>query len=241
MRCINLVAPPDTLRDMQSRMPYTLLMSSYGLTECGGVIAFNGPEDTDEQRWTTGGLPFDGIGVAIRDLQTGEELGPDQAGEIVIRGYCVCEGYYKDSKRTAAVLDPDGWFHTGDVGSLTPEGRIRYLGRTKDMLKVGGENVAAIEIESYLGTHPAVSIVAVVGVPDPKYMEVPAAFVQLRPGYRLDENELIAYARQGLARFKVPRHVRFLTTAEWPMSATKIQKFRLQQGLADELRAARAL
>jgi fatty-acyl-CoA synthase len=240
VRCINNVAPPDTLRDMQERMPYTLQMSSYGLTECGGVVAFSGPEDTDEQRCTTGGLPFDGIEVAIRDLETGVNLGPDAAGEILIRGYCVCEGYYKDPGRTAAVLEPDGWFHTGDIGSLTPEGRIRYLGRTKDMLKVGGENVAAIEIESFLGTHPAVSIVAVVGVPDPKYMEVPAAFIQLRPGHTLDEDALTAYARKGLAGFKVPRHIRFLTATEWPMSATKIQKFRLQQTLTEELAAARA-
>ncbi len=233
VRVINNVAPPDTLREMQSRMPYTLQLSSYGLTECGGVVAFNGPEDTDEQRNTTGGLPFDGIEVAIRHPETGEELGPDTAGEILVRGYCVCEGYYKDPERTAAVLEPDGWFHTGDIGALTPEGRIRYLGRIKDMLKVGGENVAAIEIESYLGTHPAVSIVAVVGVPDPKYMEVPAAFVELRPGHRLSEHELLEYSRAGLARFKVPRHVRFVES--WPMSATKIQKFRLQQELSEEL------
>jgi fatty-acyl-CoA synthase len=238
VRCINNVAPPDTLREMQERMPYTLQMSSYGLTECGGVIAFNGPEDTDEQRNTTGGLPFDGIEVEIRDLETGERLGPDAPGEILVRGYCVCDGYYKDPERTAAVLESDGWFHTGDIGSLTPDGRIRYLGRTKDMLKVGGENVAAIEIESYLGTHPAVSIVAVVGVPDPKYMEVPAAFVQLRPGHTLTEAEVVEYCRRGLARFKVPRHVRFVDS--WPMSATKIQKFRLQQALSQELAAARS-
>jgi fatty-acyl-CoA synthase len=223
---------------MQSRMPYTLQMSSYGLTECGGVVAFNGPEDTDEQRNTTGGSPFDGIEVAIRSVETGEDLGPDEAGEIVVRGYCVCEGYYKDPDRTAAAIEPAGWFHTGDIGSLTPEGRIRYLGRIKDMLKVGGENVAAIEIESYLGTHPAVSIVAIVGVPDPKYMEVPAAFIELRPGHRLTEDEVREYARRGLARFKVPQHVRFVES--WPMSATKIQKFRLQQALAEELAAARA-
>ena len=136
------------------------------------------------------------------------------------------------------MIDPDGWFHTGDIGSLTPEGRIRYLGRTKDMLKVGGENVAAIEIESYLGTHPAVSIVAVVGVPDPRYMEVPAAFIELRPGHALTEPEVVEYCRAGLARFKVPRYVRFVDS--WPMSATKIQKFRLQQALSKELADARS-
>ncbi len=105
------------------------------------------------------------------------------------------------------------------------------------MLKVGGENVAAIEIESFLATHPAVSVVAVVGVPDPRYMEVPAAFVELRPGHEITETELLEFARQGLARFKVPRHVRFVSA--WPMSATKIQKFRLQEQLASELEAER--
>jgi acyl-CoA synthetase (AMP-forming)/AMP-acid ligase II len=105
------------------------------------------------------------------------------------------------------------------------------------MLKVGGENVAAVEIESHLGAHPAVSIVAVVGVPDPKYMEVPAAFVELRPGWDVGADELIEHCRKGLARFKVPHHVRFVT--EWPMSATKIQKFRLAERLAAELEAER--
>ena len=168
---------------------------------------------------------------------TGERLAPDTRGEIVVRGYCVFDGYYKDPEQTAAVLDADGWFHTGDIGSLTPEGRIRYLGRTKDMLKVGGENVAAIEIESYLGTHPAVSIVAVVGVPDPRYMEVPAAFIELRPGHALTEPRSSSSAAAAWPRFKVPRHVRFVD--EWPMSATKIQKYELRERLARELEAER--
>jgi fatty-acyl-CoA synthase len=237
VRIINNVAPPDTLREMQARMPHTVQISSYGLTECGGVVSFNDPEDTPDERATTSGIPFDGIELEVRDLVTGERAADEAPGEIVVRGYCVFEGYHKDPVRTAEVLDADGWFHTGDIGALTAEGRIRYLGRTKDMLKVGGENVAAIEIESYLGTHPAVSIVAVVGVPDPKYMEVAAAFIELRPGQQLTEEEILEYCRQGLARFKVPRHVRFVE--EWPMSATKIQKFRLQEQLTLELAQAR--
>jgi fatty-acyl-CoA synthase len=134
-------------------------------------------------------------------------------------------------------VDADGWFHTGDIGALSPEGRVTYLGRLKDMLKVGGENVAAVEIESYLGTHPAVSIAAVVGVPDPKYVEVAAAFLELRPGQELTEDEVVEFCRAGLAAFKVPRHVRFVT--EWPMSATKIQKYRLQESLSAELERVR--
>jgi fatty-acyl-CoA synthase len=239
IRIINNVAPPDTLRDMQRRMPHTVQISSYGLTECGGVVAFNDPEDTLEQRCTSSGIPFDGIEVEVRDLITREPLPPGSPGELVVRGYCVFDGYHKDPQRTAEALDDGGWFLTGDIGSLTPEGRISYLGRTKDMLKVGGENVAAIEIESYLATHPAVSIVAVVGVPDAKYMEVPAAFIELRPGQRITQEEMVEFCRQGLARFKVPRHIRFIE--QWPMSATKIQKFRLQEELTRELSEARGI
>jgi fatty-acyl-CoA synthase len=233
IRLINNVAPPDTMRAMQEQMPHTIQISAYGCTECGGVVAFNEAEDTLEQRCTTSGRPFDGIELGIREIETGRPAAPGQRGEIVVRGYNVFEGYYKDPEHTARAFDEEGWFHTGDIGALTAEGRVSYLGRLKDMLKVGGENVAAVEIESYLGTHPAVSIAAVVGVPDPKYVEVAAAFIELRPGHEATEEEIIAFCRGGLATFKVPRHVRFVR--EWPMSATKIQKYRLQEELSTEL------
>ena len=128
-----------------------------------------------------------------------------------------------------------GWFHSGDRGKLDEDGRLTYLGRLKDMLKVGGENVAALEIEAFLGTHPAVKIAAVVGVPDARYDEVPAAYVELVPGETATEEELIAFCKGQIASFKIPRHVRFLTAAEWPMSASKVQKFRLREQLLDEL------
>ena len=113
------------------------------------------------------------------------------------------------------------------------DGRVTYVRRSKDMLKVGGENVAALEIEDHLGTHPAVKMAQVVGLPDERYAEVPAAFVELSPGATVTEEELIAHCRGTISSFKVPRHIRFV--AEWPMSATKIQKFRLQQSLMEEL------
>jgi len=237
IRLINNVAPPDTLLVMQQQMPHTTQISAYGCTECGGVVAFNESSDTLEQRTTTSGRPFDGIELEIRDIETGDRCPPGARGEIVVRGYNLFDGYYRDPELTAAAVDADGWFRTGDIGSLSADGRVSYLGRLKDMLKVGGENVAAVEIESYLGTHPAVSIAAVVGVPDPKYVEVAAAFIELRPGHRLTEAEVIDFCRGGLAAFKVPRHVRFVD--EWPMSSTKIQKYRLQQDLARELEQTR--
>ena len=232
-RLINNVAPPDLLRSMQAAMPWARQISAYGLTESGGVVAFSEPTDNAEQRATTSGRPFRGVEIDIRDPETNTSLPAGVRGEIVLRGYAVFAGYYKDPEKNAASFDGQGWFHTGDLGSLDEDGRISFQGRVKDMLKVGGENVAAMEIESFLQTHPAVLIAQVVAIPDEKYDEVPAAFVQLRPDKDVDERELIAFCRGEIASFKVPRHVRFVT--EWPMSATKIQKFALRERLLSEL------
>jgi fatty-acyl-CoA synthase len=213
-------------------MPHAVQISAYGLTECGGVVAFNELDDTLEQRVTTQGRPFAGIEVCAQDPDRAV-LPAGERGEICVRGYCLFDGYYKDPEKTAASFDRDGWFHTGDLGTVDATGRVSYQGRIKDMLKVGGENVAAIEIESYLATHPAVSIAQVVGVPDAKYVEVPAAFLELKPGASVTEEEIVAFCRGAMASFKVPRYVRVVT--EWPMSATKVQKFRLRDLIVDEL------
>jgi len=154
-------------------------------------------------------------------------------GEVLVRGYSLFEGYYKDAEKSAQALDAEGWFHTGDIGSLDAAGTVMFHGRFKDMLKVGGENVAAAEIEGLLGRHRAVKLAQVVGIPDAKYVEVPAAFVELKPGERASERELIDFCRQEIAGFKVPRVVRFVE--EWPMSSSKIQKFRLRTALVAEL------
>jgi fatty-acyl-CoA synthase len=237
VRITNNVAPPDTLRAMQAAMPDAVQISAYGLTECGGVVSFNDPDDTYEQRMTTQGRPFAGIEVCAKDPEDRSiTLPPGERGELCVRGYNLFEGYYKDPERTAAAFDDAGWFHTGDLGIVDADGRISYQGRLKDMLKVGGENVAAIEIESYLATHPAVSIAQVVGVPDEKYIEVAAAFLELKPGASVTEDEIIAFCSGAMASFKVPRYVRVVT--EWPMSATKVQKFRLRDQLVEDLSEA---
>ena len=196
------------------------------------MVSFNELTDTLDQRSTTCGRPFSGIEIRIVDPETGEPRGVGEHGEINIRGYCLFEGYYRDPEKTAETMDADGWLHTGDLGSLDLDGRISYHGRLKDMLKVGGENVAAVEIESYLGTHPAVKIAQVVSAPDPKYVEVPAAFVELHEDIEMTADELVEYCRGKIASFKVPRYVRFVT--EWPMSATKIQKYRLREWIESE-------
>ena len=234
IRLVNNVAPPDALRAIHALLPGARHMNAYGLTECGGVVAFSGPDDPPETWAVSSGRPFRGIEVKIKDLETRQALAePHRPGEIWVRGYNLFEGYHKDPAKNAECFDDEGWFFTGDIGSLDADGRISYLGRTKDMLKVGGENVAAVEIESYLQTHPAVAIAQVVPVPDAKYTEVPAAFCELKPGAEASADDLIEFCRGQIAGFKVPRHVRFVSADEWPLSATKIQKFRL----ADKLRA----
>ena len=131
--------------------------------------------------------------------------------------------------------DLDGWLHTGDIGSLDEHGTIMFHSRLKDMLKVGGENVAAAEIESLLQLHPGVKLAQVVGVADARLVEVPAAFIERVPGTSATEEELIGWCRGKIASFKVPRHIRFVST--WPMSTSKIQKFSLRKTLEAELAA----
>ena len=233
IRLVNNVGPPDLLVSMQERMPSAVQISAYGMTECGGVICFGDIEDTLEKRSATSGWPFRGIEVQIRDLETDEVLPPGNRGEILVRGYCVFEGYYKDPDKNAEAFTDDGWFRTGDICALDEDGRVTYDGRVKDMLKVGGENVAAAEIEGLLSQHPAVMLAQVVSAPDPKYVEVAAAFIQLVDGAEATEDELIEFCTGKVASFKVPRHVRFVT--DWPMSATKIQKVKLREEIAREL------
>lgn len=231
------VAPPDALKAMQDKMPHTAQITGFGMTETGGSVVLSRPEDPIEIRAGAEGAPFPGMTIEIRDLVDNTPLPTGERGEIVVQGPQVFQGYFKADAKNAEVLEADGSFHTGDLGALDEAGHLHYLGRAKDMLKVGGENVAAIEIESYLALHPSVSIAAVVGVPDDRYVEVAAAFIELAPGQSVDEQEIIDFCTKGLAQFKVPRYVRFVT--EWPMSATKVQKFQLRDVIVDELAANR--
>ena len=223
--------PAESLQEVERRFGVPAV-TSYGLTEAGGVIAFGHLDDPLEKRSSTGGRPFRGMEVRIVDPESEEDLPPGETGSVLLRGVGLFDGYYKDPEHTAQAM-AGGWLHTGDLGRVDEEGRVAYGGRTKDMLKVGGENVSALEVEAYLGTHPAVKVVAVVGVPDPKYAEVPAAFVERVPGTDVSEDDLIAHCRGQIASFKVPRYVRFVD--EWPLSATKIQKHRLRASLVSEL------
>ncbi len=240
VRLLNNVGPPDLLRRYAALLPRAVHASAYGLTEAGGVIAFSALDDAPELLATTGGKPFEGIEVKIVAPDSLADLPVGERGEIWIRGPTNFSGYYKDPVKTQEVVMPGGWLRSGDLGALEPTGHIRYLGRIKDMLKVGGENVAAIEIESYLCTHPAVKVAQVIGVPDDRLQEVAAAFIELRDGAQLTPAEAVAFCHGKIASYKIPRYVYFVT--EWPMSATKIQKFRLRErvSLSDRLEFPKA-
>ncbi|MGI9623186.1 MAG: class I adenylate-forming enzyme family protein [Acidimicrobiales bacterium] len=227
------VGPPEELVAMQERMPHTTQVTSFGMSECGGSVAICNPDDPLELRTECSGKALPAVEIEVRDPETGETLPPGERGEIVTRGRGVFAEYYNDAEKTAASFYDGGWFRTGDLGVMDVEGRLTFRGRLKDMLKVGGENVAAIEVEGYLATHAAVDLAQIVGLPDEKYGEVPVAFVELKPGASATEAEIIEFCRGEIASFKVPRHVRFVE--EWPMGATKILKYELRDQICAEL------
>jgi fatty-acyl-CoA synthase len=227
------VQPPAVAESIMRAMPQALQVGSFGMTETAGTVCTGSPEEAEPLRITRLGKPLPGLEVRIVEPESGHEAPTGQRGEVLVRGYSLLEGYHKDAEKTAQAIDREGWFHTGDIGSLDEHGTIMFHGRYKDMLKVGGENVAAAEIEALLGRHPAVKLAQVVGIPDAKYAEVPAAFVELKPGSSATEAELVSFCKLEVAAFKVPRVVRFIE--DWPMSSSKIQKFRLRETLIAEL------
>lgn len=225
---------PQTVSDAyRAKMPGALQVGTFGMSEASGIVSTGGFDMDPELGFQALGYPLKGISVRIVDPESGGEAPIGESGEVYIKGYNLLDGYYRDPVRTAEALDSDGWFHSGDIGSVDEHGHLRFHGRFKDMLKVGGENVAAAEVEAVLSAHKAVELAQVIGIPDARLEEVPAAYVKLNGGGGASEEELIAYARERIASFKVPRHVRFIQ--EWPMSASKIQKFKLRQQLMAEL------
>jgi acyl-CoA synthetase (AMP-forming)/AMP-acid ligase II len=237
IRSVMLIGSPALLSQVQSLFPQAEHINACGMTETAGAYAISAATDTAEERAVTGGTVLDGLEVRIVDPDTGENLPDGATGELLVRGYSVMDGYYRDPEKTAAAIDADGWFHTSDLYSRRPTGHLAFHGRAKDMLKVGGENVAAVEVESFLCQHPAVKLAEVVGAPDPRLDEVPVAFVELKDGHTLDPEELIAFCRGKIASFKVPRAIHIMTATDWPMSATKVDKTALRRRLASPVEA----
>ena len=207
--------PVELIRRVHEELPFRTLATGYGLTEAG-TATLSRPGDSFEDVATTAGVPCDGVEVRIAD-----------DGEVLVRGYSVMQGYFDDPVGTAEAIDADGWLHTGDLGSFTESGRLKIVGRKKDMFIVGGFNAYPAEIEGFLMEHPAVAQAAVIGVPDERLGQVGKAFVVLKGDAAIDAEALISWSRERMAGFKVPRHVVF--TDALPLNATgKVMKDQLR-------------
>ncbi len=209
---------------------------AYGLSEASPNVVMSAHDEPAEIRAAGLALPHDGVALRIVDPETGHDLPADQPGEILVRGWNIMKGYYNMPEQTAQAIDPDGWLHTGDLGALTQDGRLRFIGRVKDMFRVGGENVAPADVEEVLHAHPKVEHSQVIGVPDKRLGEVAAAYVRLKDGAIAEPEEFIAWCRERCANFKVPRYVRILDSFETigMTGSSKVQKNKLRaQALID--------
>jgi fatty-acyl-CoA synthase len=224
------------------------VFTAYGQTEASASTTFTLPGDPLEVVSSTVGKPKLGGVAGIPELGgqlveyktidpfTGADLPPGEEGELAVRGLIVMRGYYGKPQETAAVLDAHGWMRSGDLGRIRADGYIELTGRSKELYKCGGETVAPKEVEQVLTRHPAVSQAYVVGLPDERLGEVGCAWIVPAEGQHVEPKEIIAYCRQHLARFKVPRHVFLLAAADLPATATgKVQKFRLADQAMAEL------
>ena len=212
----------------RARALFGPLVSGYGMSEFGVGAAIGSLDSTEDQSCEASGYPAPGYEIRVVDPASGCDRPVGEAGEILVRGYTLMRGYYDKPEATAAAIDAEGWMHTGDMGVLRADGHLRFVGRYKDMLKIGGENVDPMEVEAYLMSHPAINLAAVVSYPDPRLSEVGVAFVRREPGAAVTEADVIAHCRGRIASFKIPRHVHFVD--EFPMTSSgKIQKVRLRE------------
>lgn len=219
--------PVEVMKAAAERMNMRDITSVYGQTESSPGITQSTVKDPLEIRVSTVGRAYPNVEAKVIDPETGKDVPPNTVGEIVTRGYHIMKGYYKMPEATAQVIDSQGWLHTGDLGVCDKNGYYKITGRLKDMIIRGGENIYPREIEEFLYTHPAVSDVQVVGVPDEKYGEEALACVIKKPGMHASEEELIEFVRGGLSKHKAPRYVKFVES--FPMTASgKIQKYKLR-------------
>ncbi len=222
------------MKQVVDRMNMSEVTICYGMTETSPVSTQTTADDTLDQRVGTVGPVHPHVEVKVIDPASGETLERGAKGELCTRGYSVMLGYWNDPERTAEAIDADGWMHTGDLAVMDADGYLDIVGRSKDMIIRGGENVYPREIEEFLYTHPQVSDVQVVGVPDPRYGEEIAAFVKVAGEASLSDEDIRDFCRGTIAHFKVPRYVFFVD--EFPMTVTgKIQKFVLRDQAMSEL------
>jgi fatty-acyl-CoA synthase len=226
--------PVEVMRKVQSQMHMPEVTICYGMTETAPVSTQSSTDDPLDKRVSTVGRIHPHVEIKIVDAQTGHTLPRGQAGELCTRGYSVMLGYWNNPEATSEAIDAARWMHTGDLATMDDEGYINIVGRIKDMIIRGGENIYPREIEEFLYTHPDVSDVQIIGVPSERYGEEVMAWVKTREGARITEDDLVAYCRGKIATYKIPRYWKFVDA--FPMTVTgKIQKFRMREVAVGEL------
>ena len=213
-------AGPQTMRQIIDVLGAKAICAAYGLSEASPNVVMSDWRDPEALRVAGLSLPLPDVNLRI-----------SPEGEIQVRGWNVMRGYYNNPEATAAAFTPDGWLRTGDLGELTADGRLRMSGRLKDVFRVGGENVAPAEVEEVLLSHPAVETAQVIGVPDARLGEVPCAYVTLKSGFSISEEEILSFMKQKSANFRVPRYLKIVSNFEAiGMTASgKVQKTRLRE------------
>jgi fatty-acyl-CoA synthase len=226
--------PIEVMRRVAGDMGIEQISICFGMTETSPVTTQTRLDDSLENRCATVGQVMPHTEIKIIDPGTGLTQPRGEPGEFLARGYPVMRGYWNDPERTAEAIDPSRWMHTGDLAVMEDDGHVKIVGRIKDMIIRGGENIYPREIEEFLYTHPAVADVQVVGVPDVRYGEELMAWVVLRDDALLTEDELKDFCRGQIAHFKIPRYIRFVDS--FPMTVTgKVQKFKMRETAIEEL------
>ena len=226
--------PIEVMRQVVDQMNMREVTIAYGMTETSPVSTQTSADDPLEKRVTTVGRVHPHVEIRIVDPETGETVPRGTGGEFLTRGYSVMLGYWNDEARTAEAIDSDGWMHTGDLAVMDDGGYVNIVGRIKDMIIRGGENVYPREVEEFLYTHPDIVDVQVIGLPDVRYGEEVMAWIHLRDGADTTDEDIKEFCRASIAHFKVPRYIKF--TDSFPMTITgKIQKFKMREQSIEEL------
>jgi len=231
--------PPQTPRDIYEKMGVTGITNLYGISEaspCCSISDCRG--DPLEDRLNRMGKPLPGVEVKIINPQSGESLPSNEKGEICVRGWNLMQGYYKKPEETAKAIDGEGWLHTGDLGFIDEKGLVFFMGRIKNVVRSGGENISPEEVENFIFRHPKVKHVEVLGLPDEKWGQRVTACIELKEDMEATPEEIITFCKERMANFKVPKEVHFVT--DWPMTGSgKVQKFKLVENLLHENRGDR--
>jgi fatty-acyl-CoA synthase len=220
--------PVEVVHQVITRMHCPELTIGYGLTETSPIITMSAADDTFEHRATTVGNVLPCTELKVVSLETGETVERGVQGEICARGYLVMKGYDGEPEATARAIDPDGWFHTGDLGAMREDGYLNITGRAKDMIIRGGENIYPREVEEFLYTHPKIAEIQVTGIPDERLGEIVVAWIRLKTGETATAEEIRAFCAGRIASFKIPERIRFVDSFPTTLSG-KIQKFRMRE------------